>query len=219
MKYIKKQKTPCYSLKSKNKISSSKTESNCFSITVRTGNGLILGSKAVDRIIKYLEEISEQSIVVTEMSYDNMHLQGGVFLKSLRRQDNLRAALLPMVVDVWKNQQEEYGFEVTARAEELVKKHALFIVSHDNWNVLVNYCMKGYGYDSIILSTKGINRERITDCKDYYSEYNNIKMTREHWVAQAPIRTYLLNPKVIENHTIHALSQRYPNRDFSAFKI
>lgn len=218
MKLIKKYiKSPDCSFKKNNNIPLSKTESKCYSITIRTGNGLDLGSIAVTRLIDYLSSISKEYVLVSEMEFEKQHIQGGVFFDSLKRQDNLRASLLPMVVDIWRDQQVQLGYEITPRGEEAVKKHALMIVPHNHWRTLINYCYKGFNYDAIILKSN-ISREIQEQCTKFYFEYNYIRRMREQWLRQQPDRLYLLNHEVIYNHTVASLLKRYPNERWDAFR-
>lgn len=127
---------------------SSKTSepSDCFSITIRTGKGIVLGDNSFSRIIDYLKSISRYYVLALEMDDDDRHLQGGIFLKKEMRQDNLRATLLPMVLDMWECQMIERNELPTSKARKNVQKAALCVKEHDNWTKLVQYCLKDPDY-------------------------------------------------------------------------
>lgn len=126
------------------------TESNCYSITIRTGNGFNLGSEAVSLILDKIKSGAKYWCLVQEMIEEKGHLQGGVFYDSLKRQDHIRRDLLPLVERLFRDNEIFYtGIDVICiKKVESVKKHALEIRAHNDWDKLVRYCVKGlYEYD------------------------------------------------------------------------
>lgn len=118
------------------------TNSDCYSITIRTGKGIDLGSISFSKVIQFLKEISRHYVLALEMDGDNQHLQGGIFTKKLERQDKLREKLLPYVISMWEEEMEFRGKVITFAARENVRKHALCVKPHNDWEVLVKYCLK-----------------------------------------------------------------------------
>lgn len=125
-----------------------KTISNCYSITIRTGNGMNLGLNPVQEIINYFKEKNWYYILSLEYTDENplgptTHFQAGVFLATPSRQDNIRRDLLPHVVESYIQQEYYNGNEcVTDKAIQNVKKHALVIKAHNSFDILINYCSK-----------------------------------------------------------------------------
>lgn len=117
---------------------SNKTVSNCYSITVRTGNGITLGSTAVTQLMSYITKISVYSVMNIEKTGSEAHIQGAIYMESSIRQDNLRRSLLPYVIKMW----EENEDLPTDKQREAVKKHGLKVSPHNDFHVLVKYCLK-----------------------------------------------------------------------------
>lgn len=115
---------------------------NCYSITIRTGHGIPLGSNSVDAIIQWFtSDKSVASILVREqigLDKKTEHFQGGVFYESPIRQDKLREKLLPLVMAMYQEQVPVFN----SKDYENVKKHALKVVAHNSFPVLFSYCTK-----------------------------------------------------------------------------
>lgn len=142
--YKKKSKIPLnqgISFSSEVKKKDKHTMANCYSITVRPGNGFFLGSKAVALILDYLEKDAKYFVLAQEMIEENSHLQGGVFYANPKRQDKIREGLVPLVRQLWleNNGDKPYSDYYL----EKVKKHAIEVRPHTNWDVLTKYCCKG----------------------------------------------------------------------------
>jgi len=131
-------KSPQLDMKKDNKH----TYSTCFSITIRTGHGILLGSDSVNAIIQWFSSDDKlASILVTEqigLDTKTQHFQGGVFFESPVRQDKIRDKLLPLVIQMFKEQNPLYA----SKAMDAIKKHSLKIVSHNSFPVLYSYCTK-----------------------------------------------------------------------------
>lgn len=125
---------------------SKKTYSDCYSITIRTGKGVNLGSNSFSKVLEYLYEISQYHVLSLEMDDEKRHLQGGIFTHVPLRQDKIREKILPYVLSMYKESMEDQGSVVTFLGLEQVKKNALCIKPHNNWEILVKYCLKSPSY-------------------------------------------------------------------------
>lgn len=121
------------------------TNSTCdvFSLTIRTGNGINLGLDSVEGIVKsmelYLLSICKHIVLNIEKKDLEAHIQGALFLETPMRQDKLREKLLPYVMGIYNAQK---GSMVSLKQDENVKKNALKVKPHNDFLVLVKYCMK-----------------------------------------------------------------------------
>lgn len=118
--------------------------SNCFSLTIRTGNGLDLGSKSISELCSYLRDISEHVVLNVEKTGMESHLQGGIYCHPLKplRQDNLRRDLLKYGIKLWEEGNLRANILPTSKQFENFKKHGICVKSHNNFHTLVKYCMK-----------------------------------------------------------------------------
>jgi len=117
------------------------TYSTCYSITIRTGYGISLGSYSVDSIIQaFTLEFPDvhASILTIEKADLEAHFQGGIFYSSPKRQDKLRDYFLPHVINLFKEQNPHH----TSKQLESVSKYALKIVPHHSFPILFSYCTK-----------------------------------------------------------------------------
>lgn len=118
------------------------TYSNCYSLTIRTGNGFNLGSKSVKDIIEFIRSISLYHVLNVEMDSLDEHLQGGFYSETDLRQDTIRDKLNKFTINLFKDNAEYHDQLITTKQLEQVSKHACCLKSHNNFDVLVNYCMK-----------------------------------------------------------------------------
>lgn len=128
------------------------TYSNCYSITIRTGCGINLGSNSTDSLIQAFTSHHPEIlayILVREKEGNEEHFQGGVFYKTHDklqdnpRQDKIRDALLPYVIDMYKEQNPQY----CTKQLQNVAKNALKVVPHTNFKHLYSYCTKAIDGD------------------------------------------------------------------------
>lgn len=118
------------------------TESNIYSITIRCGNGLNLGNKTVQDVVDWFRQNSDHHILGVEKFEKECHFQGGIFCDSLKRQDNLRRSLNPLVIKMWEERQNQLGVVISSLKREQVAKNALCIKPHTDWEKLTSYCWK-----------------------------------------------------------------------------
>lgn len=122
------------------------TVSDCYSITIRTGKGVSLGSNSFSKVLEYLKGISQYYVLALEMEDDKRHLQGGIFTHIPMRQDKIREKLLPLVVSMWEEEMSNQEQVCTLLARQQVIKNALCVKAHNNWEILVKYCLKDPTY-------------------------------------------------------------------------
>lgn len=117
-----------------------KTTSNLYSITIRTGKGINLGSNPVTELFSLIEKQTCFHIISLEKEENEAHFQGALFYGSPKRQDHIRRDILPIVermyIDGLGNS------PTTEKGLANVRKHALKIVSHNDFDVLVRYTLK-----------------------------------------------------------------------------
>lgn len=118
------------------------TQGDCFSITIRTGNGVNLGLNSVQGIVTKLHGWARYHTLSIEMEDDSAHIQGVIFTHTPKRQDHIREGLLPLVLQMWREQEELKGNVPTIARENNVKKHALKVKVSTSYENLVNYCLK-----------------------------------------------------------------------------
>lgn len=119
-----------------------KTMSNCYSITVRTGNGVNLGSNTVNSLINWIANSTLSHILTIEMDDDKAHIQGGVFFENPKRQDHLKSKLLEFAMEMYReNADTDY---ITEKALLNVRKHSVMVKAHNDYHVLKRYCLKDY---------------------------------------------------------------------------
>lgn len=131
------QKTPCTSKSSKRN-----SESNCYSITIRPGNGIDLGSLYISQVRSYLNSISEHCVLNLEKEGVEQHIQGGIFLREPLRQDKIREKILSFVLPMFTEQQAKLGKPSSTKQLENVAKFSVKVSSHNDFHTLVKYCMK-----------------------------------------------------------------------------
>jgi len=121
----------------------SKTFSNCYSLTIRTGNGVFLGSSSISKVIELLHSLSDYYVLSIEKEGVEAHLQGGFFnISQELRQDKVREKFLPLALQLYEDIELLNNGLITTKGKENVKKHAVKLVSHNNFKVLSNYCLK-----------------------------------------------------------------------------
>lgn len=108
-------------------------ESNVFSVTIRTGKGVNLGSNAHERLVSLIESFPQGTRYLFSLEKvdegNACHYQGGIhFGETLVRQDKLREKFIRCFRD--------------EKLEEKTLRHGFHIVSHNNWSILVNYIQK-----------------------------------------------------------------------------
>ncbi len=123
-------------------FNSKKSYSDVFSITLRTGNGIILGSNAVASLTHYLRSISKHFVLVEELEDDSAHLQGGIYVHPPIRQDHLAAKMKDYIEQIYKERQIEIGNPSSMKRIEQIRKHGVMVKSHNDFNTLVRYCLK-----------------------------------------------------------------------------
>jgi hypothetical protein len=96
------------------------TLSNCYSITIRPGNGVNLGSNTVISLINYINKHFTTAIFTLEKSDAACHFQGGIFTETPIRQDHLASKMRQFAVDMYT---ETTAFPTTKQLEN-VKKHS-----------------------------------------------------------------------------------------------
>uniref|UniRef100_UPI0040476AD4 hypothetical protein n=1 Tax=Yoonia sp. TaxID=2212373 RepID=UPI0040476AD4 len=137
---MKSSKTPQRaSKKSTSSKSNVKTVCSVYSITIRTGNGINLGSNSISHLVSYLASVSTYCALNVEKTGKDAHIQGAFYADPSIRQDNLRRALLPIVEKIYNDNLDPFASE---KQLDLVLKHALKVVPHTNFKVLLNYCLK-----------------------------------------------------------------------------
>lgn len=117
-----------------------KTDSNCYSITIRTGNGINLGSNPVMQLLSYLRKSAKYFIISKEMEDENAHFQGGVFYESSKRQDNLRRDILSYAEQIYLDSNGDKP--ITEKGLQNMRKYSVKVVPHNDWDILVRYTLK-----------------------------------------------------------------------------
>jgi len=193
------------------------TESNIYSITIRCGNGLNLGKKTVQDVVDWFRENSDHHILGVEKYGNEEHFQGGIFCASLKRQDNLRRSLNPLVIKIWEAQEVEEGRIPSSIKKEQVSKHALKITPHNDWAKLVQYCTKEGGTR---IESRNLDSETEKTFKEYAycAEHNNPLSV--HQIMSCPkcqplpmyhiknIQNFELRPKT-EIHLVNGVLKTY----------
>lgn len=101
---------------------------NCYSITMRDGCGINLGSRCHTDVLNWFNSQPHYAVLSIEKSDKAAHYQGGVFFLSPVRQDHLRSKLMEIFESLNWNENQ--------------KKHALKIIPHKEPDVLFRYCSK-----------------------------------------------------------------------------
>lgn len=117
-----------------------KTVSNLYSITIRTGKGINLGSNPVTDLFSYIEKSTQFHIISLEKEENEAHFQGALFYGSPKRQDHIRRDLLPIVERMYLDGLG--NSPITEKGLTNVRKHALKIVCHNDFDILVRYTLK-----------------------------------------------------------------------------
>lgn len=147
-----------------------KTEGSIFSITIRLGEEIHLGNKWISALEEWFKDHSTYRVLsVEKFQQDDEplagHFQGAIYLESPQRQDNIRRSLLALV--------EKF------RAEPLTanqKKYGIEVRVHNNWELLVAYCLK----EVVSNLPTGVNLL----C---YTEMGYDKFYRNHWLNRSPL--------------------------------
>jgi len=117
-----------------------KTVSNLYSITIRTGKGINLGSNPVTELFSYIEKHTQFFFVSVEKEDCEAHFQGGFFYETPKRQDHLRRDLLPFVERMYI---DGLGLNpITEKGLANMRKRALKVVAHNDFEYLVRYTLK-----------------------------------------------------------------------------
>jgi len=101
------------------KKKSNSSYSNCYSITIRTGKGINLGSNPLIRLEEYIIRTFTSYIFTIEMENENAHFQGAIYSVTPIRQDKLREKFLSFVIDMYK---EDVGPYITDKGLANVRK-------------------------------------------------------------------------------------------------
>lgn len=170
------------------------TYSNCYSITVRTGRGINLGSNSTQAFIQAFTSHSPDIlayILVREKEGLDEHFQGGVFYKTHpikkdnARQDKIRENLLPYVIQMYKDDTPNYTEKQLAN----VTRNALKVVDHTDFPHLFSYCTKHIDGDySLIEKELWGPFKPIELAPHIFCEHN-----WRYWLDEGPCR-YGCNP-------------------------
>lgn len=118
------------------------TVNNCYSITIRPGNGIDLGSNSVYKVIALLRGISKYCVLTQELEGEASHFQGGIFCDPPVRQDKLREKLVALSLQIFEDNCLNLGNLVTTKQQDAVRKHSVMVKPHNDFDILVRYCMK-----------------------------------------------------------------------------
>ena len=111
------------------------SNSDCYSITIRTGDGVILGSTLHLAIVDWFHDSDyrEYIISIEKNTHRNdateAHFQCGILLTQPQRQDNIRRSILNVL-------------EKCINLTNDQRKYAVKVKPHKDWSILVNYCLK-----------------------------------------------------------------------------
>lgn len=120
--------SPCVIPISTKVVSGKHYSYNCFSITLRDGSGINLGSLCHSEFLKWFNSEPQYAVLSIEKSENAAHYQAGVVMLSPIRQDVLRSKLMSFCESLNWNEKQ--------------RKHALKVVPHNDPKVLFRYCVK-----------------------------------------------------------------------------
>jgi len=150
-----------------------KTSSTIYSITIRTGNGLILGSKPVNDLFTYIRKNFEFFIFSVEMDNDKAHFQGGVLSTSSKRQDNVKRDIQKFVDQMYIDGLD--GKFPTEKGLYAMKKFALKVVPHNDFHISVRYVLKeGISYPNTPYQSS-LPEELQYYVPEQYCQHDNVK--------------------------------------------
>lgn len=189
-----------------------KTTSNCYSITIRPGNGINLGSNPVMQLLSYIEKSSLYFIFCVEMDGEKAHFQGGVFYESSKRQDNIRRDLLKFTEEIYIN--SNGSKPLTDKGLENMRKHALKVIPHNDWDILVRYTLKeGINYQNTPY------RYNLPCILEYYVPeqfciHSEVKFYCSFCYKQETEELFVIPPRQYENlfSTYPSLQKKYENQ-------
>lgn len=140
------------------KSKSKSSNSNCYSITIRTGKGINLGSNPFLALKTYIETHFTSYIFTLEKTGSEEHFQGGLFNVTQIRQDHLRNQFLSFAIELYKDSIGDQS--ITTKGLENVKKYSTKVVAHNDWEILQKYCLKDEYY-TIFTKSTDINLQNI----------------------------------------------------------
>lgn len=123
------------------KSSNTNTTSNCYSLTIRTGNGINLGSSTVSSLVNHIYATTKYAVLNIEKKDNEAHIQGALFYETPVRQDKLREKFLIYAIDIYKEQCSDPDLITTTQLEN-VRKYSVKVKNHNSFDILVKYCMK-----------------------------------------------------------------------------
>lgn len=150
-----------------------KTSSNLYSITIRTGNGVILGSNPVNDLFAYITKNFQYFLFSIEKEENEAHFQGMVFAEPSKRQDNVRRDLMKYTEAMYI---EGLGDNLpTTKGLSAMRKYALKVSAHNDFNTLVRYVLK----DGIVHNRTPCISRLPKDLQYYvpeqYCQHNEVK--------------------------------------------
>ena len=101
-----------------------------------------LGKKTVSEIEQYLEANFDYYIMSVEKDGSERHIQGGVFSKTQKRQDHIRAKFKQFALSIYHENEEGNDDIISTKKLENISKHAVMVKEHDSFRELVRYCSK-----------------------------------------------------------------------------
>jgi len=145
------------------------TVQNCYSITIRPGNGIDLGSDSVSKVIVSLEAISKYCVLTQEFEGETSHFQGGIFCDPPIRQDKLREKLVVLSLQIFEDNCLVLGNLVTTKQQDAVRKHSVMVKPHNDFDILVRYCMKA----PIKVFVVKLHKSLFTLMPEWYCSHEN----------------------------------------------
>jgi len=116
------------------------TESNLYSLTIRTGNGINLGSNPITELFTYIEKHCQYYCISLEKEENEAHFQGAIYYASPKRIDKVKEKLLPIVERMYLDQLGDTPY--TEKGLGNVRKHAMKLEAHNDFDVLIRYTLK-----------------------------------------------------------------------------
>lgn len=170
------------------------TKFNCYSITVRTGRGINLGSNSTDAFIQaftsHFPNILAYILVREKQGLDE-HFQGGVFYANPVRQDKIREKLLPHVIQMYKDDTPNYCDKQLAN----VTRNALKVVDHTDFKHLFSYCTKHVDGDYSLIEKELWGPFKPVELAPHiFCEHN-----WRYWLDEGPCRYGCTPPTGIKN--------------------
>lgn len=127
--------------------------SNCYSITIRDGCGVDLGSKPHNDFVAWIKATALFHVISIEKSGKAAHFQVGMILPSPLRQDSIRSQIMNLYEPLNWNENQ--------------KKHAVKVIHHNDVRILFLYCIKEVNPISFNYPIS-VERLRGCQCPDRY---------------------------------------------------